>query len=79
VGMDSNAEDFLQGLKLVGIPADRLKAILLTHWHNDHAAGAAFLKRDFGVRVYYDFGRHAFSDEEDCYPRHPRLVRQAHS
>jgi len=53
VGMDSNADDFLQGLKTVGIPADRLRAILLTHWHNDHSAGAAFLQRKFGVRVYY--------------------------
>lgn len=56
VGMDSHAEDFLQGLKVVGIPPDRLKAILLTHWHNDHAAGAAFMKREFGVTVYCDAG-----------------------
>lgn len=53
VGMDSNADDFLQGLKTVGIGPDRLKAILLTHWHNDHSAGAAFLQRKFGARVYY--------------------------
>lgn len=51
--MDSEAVDFLQGLKAVNIAPDRLKAILLTHWHNDHSAGAAFLKRKFGVRVYY--------------------------
>lgn len=53
VGMDSDAEDFLQGLQVVGVAPDRLKAILLTHWHNDHSAGAAFLKRQFGTRVYY--------------------------
>jgi glyoxylase-like metal-dependent hydrolase (beta-lactamase superfamily II) len=53
VGMDSDANDFLQGLKTVGIRPDQLRAILLTHWHNDHSAGAAFLKREFGVRVYY--------------------------
>jgi glyoxylase-like metal-dependent hydrolase (beta-lactamase superfamily II) len=45
VGMDSNAEDFLQGLRVTGIPTSRLKAILLTHWHNDHSACTAFLKR----------------------------------
>lgn len=53
VGMDSDAADFLEGLKAVGIPPDRLRAILLTHWHNDHSAGAAFLQRTYGVRVYY--------------------------
>jgi glyoxylase-like metal-dependent hydrolase (beta-lactamase superfamily II) len=53
VGMDSDAEDFLEGLRALDIPADRLKAILLTHWHNDHSAGASFLKHKIGVRVYY--------------------------
>lgn len=60
VGMDSDAQDFLQGLKSIGIPADRLKAILLTHWHNDHSAGAAFLKRKLGIQVYYAAGDHPF-------------------
>jgi glyoxylase-like metal-dependent hydrolase (beta-lactamase superfamily II) len=54
VGMDSDAQDFLQGLRVVGISPDQLTGILLTHWHNDHSAGAAFLKAKFGVRVYYD-------------------------
>ena len=62
--MDSDARDFLQGLKAVGIPPDRLRAILLTHWHNDHSAGAAFLKRNFGVRVYYDAGDMPFLTRE---------------
>jgi len=56
VGMDSDAADFLQGLKAVGIPPHRLRVILLTHWHNDHSAGAAFLKREFSVPVYYNTG-----------------------
>jgi glyoxylase-like metal-dependent hydrolase (beta-lactamase superfamily II) len=53
VGMNSDAEDFAQGLNELGIAPNRLKAIFLTHWHNDHSAGAASLKRRFGVRVYY--------------------------
>lgn len=53
VGMDSDAKDFLQGLEVVGIPPNRLRAVLLTHWHNDHSAGAAFLQRKFDVPVYY--------------------------
>lgn len=54
--MDSEAADFLQGLKEISVAHDRLRAILLTHWHNDHSAGAAFLKRKFGVSVYYHPG-----------------------
>jgi glyoxylase-like metal-dependent hydrolase (beta-lactamase superfamily II) len=54
--MDSDAKDFLQGLKTTGVGVDHVRAILLTHWHNDHSAGAAFLQRNFGMRVYYDAG-----------------------
>lgn len=61
--MDSHAADFLQGLGELGVAPERLKAILLTHWHNDHSAGAAFLKRKFGVRVYYHAG------DEDSFTR----------
>lgn len=60
VGMDSDAGDFLQGLEVVGISPNRLGAILLTHWHNDHSAGASFLKRKFGVPVYYSAGEKPF-------------------
>ncbi|HUA17574.1 MAG TPA: MBL fold metallo-hydrolase [Bryobacteraceae bacterium] len=56
VGMDSQAKDFLEGLHAVGMRPDQLKLILLTHWHNDHCAGAAFLQRNFGVPVYYGAG-----------------------
>jgi glyoxylase-like metal-dependent hydrolase (beta-lactamase superfamily II) len=71
VGMDSDAEDFRQGLKAVGVPPDRLKAILLTHWHNDHSAGAAFLKRRFGARVYYAAGDQPFLTRQHA----PRGIR----
>ncbi len=58
--MDSTAEDFLEGLATTGVAPNRLKAILLTHWHNDHSAGAAFLKRNFGLKVYYHEGDEPF-------------------
>jgi glyoxylase-like metal-dependent hydrolase (beta-lactamase superfamily II) len=54
--MDSSAEDFLQGLRTVGVAPEHLQAIFLTHWHNDHSAGAAFLKLKYGARVYYHAG-----------------------
>jgi len=56
VGMDSSADDFAEGLRQIAIAPDRVKAVLLTHWHNDHSAGAAHLKRNFDVRVYYHAG-----------------------
>ncbi|HUB80160.1 MAG TPA: MBL fold metallo-hydrolase [Bryobacteraceae bacterium] len=52
-GMDSHAGDFLEGMQAAGLSPDLLRAVLLTHWHNDHAAGAAFLKERFAARVYY--------------------------
>lgn len=58
--MDSDARDFLEGMRRINIQPDRLKAILLTHWHNDHSAGAAFLKQKFGARVYYHVGDQPF-------------------
>ena len=54
--MDSDAEEFLGGVKSVGIPPSRLKGILLTHWHNEYSASAAFLKSKFNVPVYYAEG-----------------------
>lgn len=66
VGMDSNAADFLRGLKTLGISPERLQAILLTHWHNDHSAGAAFLQREYGVRVYYGASEHPFLTRESA-------------
>ena len=42
-----------RGLSEVSIRPDKLTAVLLTHWHNDHSAGAAFLQREFRVPVFY--------------------------
>lgn len=60
VGMDSDANDFLSALQTIGIAANKLRAVLLTHWHNDHSAGAAFLKRELKIPVYYAAGDEPF-------------------
>lgn len=52
-GMTTDAEPVLNGLaQLDKTPAD-VHSILLTHWHNDHAAGAARIRELSGAAVYY--------------------------
>jgi glyoxylase-like metal-dependent hydrolase (beta-lactamase superfamily II) len=52
-GMKSTGSEMLHAIADLGrSPAD-VAAILLTHWHNDHAAGAAVLARMSGAPVYY--------------------------
>jgi glyoxylase-like metal-dependent hydrolase (beta-lactamase superfamily II) len=66
-GMDSDGADLYAGLRHWGAGAGDLRAILLTHWHNDHAAGAAELKKA-GAEVYY----HA-ADEPELTRRTARM------
>lgn len=55
-GMDSDGADIDVGLQALGArPAD-IRAILLTHWHNDHAAGAAAVHERTGAPVFYHEG-----------------------
>jgi glyoxylase-like metal-dependent hydrolase (beta-lactamase superfamily II) len=52
-GMKSTGSDMLHALgELKRSPGD-LRAILITHWHNDHSAGAAQLAQLSGAPVYY--------------------------
>ena len=44
-GMKSTGAEMLEAIKEIGRKPTDLKAILLTHWHNDHAAGASVLAR----------------------------------
>jgi glyoxylase-like metal-dependent hydrolase (beta-lactamase superfamily II) len=52
-GMDSEGRDFLDAVKTLNRPAADVRAVLHTHWHNDHAAGAAALREKLGARIYY--------------------------
>lgn len=61
--MDSHGKDMEEGVVAAfgSTPAD-IRAVLLTHWHNDHAAGAAALRQRYSTRVSYHAGdRSAFT------------------
>ncbi|MGI9598849.1 MAG: MBL fold metallo-hydrolase [Acidimicrobiales bacterium] len=51
-GMDSAAGDVELGLRHAGATWEDLSAIVLTHWHNDHAAGARESQHRSGAATY---------------------------
>ncbi|HEX8916738.1 MAG TPA: MBL fold metallo-hydrolase [Humisphaera sp.] len=52
-GMKSTGSEMFAAIDELGrTPAD-VRAVLLTHWHNDHAAGAAELAVASGADVFY--------------------------
>ena len=52
-GMDSTGADVQGLLAAMGQPEQAVRAVLLTHWHNDHAAGARATHERTGCAVYY--------------------------
>lgn len=59
-GMDSDGADVHIGLREMKATPDEIRAVLLTHWHNDHAAGAHALHSLTGTPVYYHRGDEPF-------------------
>ena len=55
-GMDSDGGDVHTGLRALNADISEVRAILLTHWHNDHSAGAQALHAECGAPVYYHRG-----------------------
>src|SRR5262245_45137934 len=56
-GMDSTGKDLEQALSVsFGATPSDVRAILLTHWHNDHAAGAQVIQAVSNAKVYYHQG-----------------------
>jgi glyoxylase-like metal-dependent hydrolase (beta-lactamase superfamily II) len=51
-GVGLETEKILAQLRADSIPAGRIRALLLTHYHLDHAGGAAGLREALGVSVY---------------------------
>ncbi len=52
-GMKTDASDVLAGLAHWNLPVDAVRACFVSHWHNDHSAGAARIKERSGCAVYY--------------------------
>lgn len=52
-GMMSDGNGMLTAIESVGLQRETLRAILLTHWHNDHAAGAHAIAESTEARVFY--------------------------
>lgn len=52
-GMKSTGTEMLYAIEEIGRTPGDVRAILLTHWHNDHAAGASVLAELSGAHVYY--------------------------
>lgn len=50
-GLEANAPALAEDLRHEGFEPARLRAIILTHGHADHAGGAAWFRRQFGIRV----------------------------
>lgn len=55
-GMDSEGEDVSRGLAALGEGVDSVRGILLTHWHNDHAAGAEAIRERSNAPVFFHRG-----------------------
>jgi glyoxylase-like metal-dependent hydrolase (beta-lactamase superfamily II) len=51
--MDSEGGDMQYALDRLGLPLSSVRAVLLTHWHNDHAAGGQALQQQSGAAVYF--------------------------
>jgi len=67
-GMDSGGADMRAGLAAAGLAFDSVRAILLTHWHNDHAAGGWAMRELTGAPVYYHRGDLPFFTRETAHP-----------
>jgi glyoxylase-like metal-dependent hydrolase (beta-lactamase superfamily II) len=52
-GMKSHGNDILAAIRQLRRSPGDVKAVLLTHWHNDHSAGAHELAELAGAEIYY--------------------------
>ena len=50
--MKSDGGDVFYAMKQLKLPLESIKAILITHWHNDHTAGTKAVKDATQAKVY---------------------------
>jgi glyoxylase-like metal-dependent hydrolase (beta-lactamase superfamily II) len=55
-GMDSEGADVRLGLAALDAQVESVRGILLTHWHNDHAAGAEAIRALSNAPVFFHRG-----------------------
>ncbi|MBK9071126.1 MAG: MBL fold metallo-hydrolase [Myxococcales bacterium] len=56
-GMDSSAQDVRDALaRAFDATIKDVAAVLVTHWHNDHAAGAQVVQEQASAKIYYHAG-----------------------
>lgn len=65
-GMNSDGKDMDFGLAQLGMAPSDVKAILLTHWHNDHAAGGKAMREKTKAPVYYHADEAPFLTRENA-------------
>ena len=63
-GMSTDAEYLLSTCKTSFGPDARVTAVLLTHWHNDHSAGAAHVASQANVPVYFNEAEYPYFSGE---------------
>jgi glyoxylase-like metal-dependent hydrolase (beta-lactamase superfamily II) len=63
-GMDSSGADVQALLSAMGQDARAIRALLITHWHNDHAAGARATQESSGCKVHYHIAEEPWLSRE---------------
>lgn len=58
-GSERSIDAMLQNIERDGLDPKRLRQVILTHWHFDHAGGARALRDRFGCRVFAPAGERA--------------------
>ena len=59
-GTERSVAGILATLAREGLDLARLRTVILTHWHGDHANGAAFFRERFGCQIVAPAGERAF-------------------
>ena len=67
-GMKSSGVDMSDALRELGRPLEQVRAILITHWHNDHAAGASEIQQQTGAVVFYHAGEAPWLTRASAHP-----------